>query len=314
MAFYGDGLCGECFHFDYVFWDDPQHFTNLILYQIGEMCGERCYKMKPHMQLCNEITYVVSGKGIAYIDNGPGIPLQEGDIFVCSTGHEHTMVVDAYQTMRFLYLGFSFTDKGKRQWAEMADFYDNKPYSVIRDDHMVMQPFVHGLGEMSGKGSYSRNMIKNYLEQILILTYRQSKPQGNTEERTRTVSSSGAIVYNVIRYIEDHIFSIENVTDIADAMSYSYSYISHIFKSHTSISLQKYLILKRNEKALELLRFGNMSVTEVAHKLKYKTVQSFSKSFAHTMGYPPSQYKKIPENNFLIRDGVISNDVQSHTA
>lgn len=107
---------GECFHFDYAFWENPIRYGMIDLFQIGEVCSESGFEMQRHVQECNEISYVVSGSGYAHID-GKVIHLREGDILTCSTNHEHMMVADTYSTMRFLYMGYSFAPDARSVWA-----------------------------------------------------------------------------------------------------------------------------------------------------------------------------------------------------
>ncbi len=295
MAIHNTEVNGECFHFDYGFWNNPLHFDHFELYQIGEVCSESGNEMKKHVQECNEISYIVSGSGYTYID-GEQIRLKAGDILICSTGHEHMMAVDSFTTMRFLYMGFQFTDKVVSEWVDMVPYFNDRPYTLVRDDHTVMYPFVHALDEFFADNACSNSMIENYCEQIMILTYRLSQKGERVEQPVllpRVNTSAGAIVYTTIRYIEKHIYELDSISNLANMLGYSPSYISHIFKERTGMTLQRYIVMKKHEKALELLRLGNMSVTEVAQKLNYKTIQAFSKSFTRTMGFFPSQHNKV---------------------
>lgn len=288
---------GECFHFDYAFWENPIRYGMIDLFQIGEVCSESGFEMQRHVQECNEISYVVSGSGYAHID-GKVIHLREGDILTCSTNHEHMMVADTYSTMRFLYMGYSFAPDARSVWGDMVDLFNNRPYTLVRDDHTVRYPFVKGLDEFFANRACSQRMIQCYCEQILILTYRlMQQEEEKVELLPRTESAAGAIVYTAIRYIEKHILEIENVTDLSSVLGYSHSYVSHIFKERTGMTLQRYIVIKKHEKALEMLRMGSLSVTEVARMLNYKTIQAFSKSFTRTMGFSPSRYDKVMQKD-----------------
>lgn len=290
-------MYGECFHFDNTFFRSPIKYGSIDLWQIGEMCAECGYEMKAHIQECNEISYVVSGSGYAYIDDTK-IHIEAGDILICSTGHYHKMCADSFNMLRFLYVGFKFNnDIAKKQWGEIADFYDKPAYTLIKDANAVLIPFTRSLDEVFTKNRYSQRMIKDYVEQILILTYRSSIHEvEKVLSMPRGEKSVGDTVYTIIRYIENNIFDIDDIRTIASSLGYSYSYISHLFKERTGVTLQRYIGLKKHEKALELLKYGNLSVTQVANRLQYKSVQSFSKAFSRTMGFPPSQHMKADQS------------------
>lgn len=286
-------LYGECFHFDNTFFSAPLKFGSINLWQIGEMCAECGYEMPAHIQECNEISYIVSGSGYAYVDDVK-IHIQAGDILVCSTGHYHKMCADSYNMLRFLYMGFKFTPGAEKLWGEMVDYYDNNAYSLLQDANSLLIPFTRSLDELFSKKRYSQRMIKNYAEQIMVLTYRSAIHETKKVlTLPRGENTVGVTVYTIIRYIEDNIFDIDDIRTIASSLGYSYSYISHMFKERTGGTLQHYIGLRKHEKALELLKYGNISVTQVAAQLKYKSVQSFSKAFSRTMGFPPSQHMKV---------------------
>ncbi|GIQ66066.1 hypothetical protein PACILC2_46340 [Paenibacillus cisolokensis] len=39
-----------------------------------------------------------------------------------------------------------------------------------------------------------------------------------------------------------------------------------------------------------MLKYGDIPIKQVARRLNYETLQSFSKAFTRIMGYPPSRY------------------------
>ena len=55
---------GTSFHFDNLFENKLMPFRLFDLFQIGEICCEREYEIPFHVQLCDEISYILSGKGI----------------------------------------------------------------------------------------------------------------------------------------------------------------------------------------------------------------------------------------------------------
>ncbi|MDE1170750.1 MAG: AraC family transcriptional regulator [Verrucomicrobium sp.] len=77
---------------------------------------------------------------------------------------------------------------------------------------------------------------------------------------------------------------------LADEVGCSPFYLSRIFSQHTGSSIPKYLRLKRVEKAGELLRSGEMNVTEAAMAVGYSSLSSFTKAFLEHFGCCPGLY------------------------
>ena len=81
---------GKQFHFDNEFWDEPLSCGWIDLYQLGEISCEHGFEIEEHEQFVHEVTYIISGSGEACVD-GKKIPLREGDVLMCSMGHQHAI-------------------------------------------------------------------------------------------------------------------------------------------------------------------------------------------------------------------------------
>ena len=92
--------------------------------------------------------------------------------------------------------------------------------------------------------------------------------------------------------LESNITSKMSMPDIAKQLNLSYSYFRKEFTSKMGISPAKYLINKRLERAYELLQEGT-SINQVAEKLNYSDVYTFSRQFKKFLGISPSQVKNL---------------------
>ncbi|NML22602.1 helix-turn-helix transcriptional regulator [Pseudoflavitalea sp. G-6-1-2] len=75
-----------------------------------------------------------------------------------------------------------------------------------------------------------------------------------------------------------------------------YQSLSLLFSSIEGITIEKYLILQRIERAKELLMYDELSLGEIASKLGYSSVQYLSSQFKKVIGLTPSHFKQIKEN------------------
>lgn len=79
---------------------------------------------------------------------------------------------------------------------------------------------------------------------------------------------------------------------LKDHLDANYPTISQIFSSEEGITIEKYFIQLKVEKAKELLSYQNLSLKEVAYKLNYSSVAHLSKQFKEIVGISPSEYLK----------------------
>ena len=286
------GQASCLFHFDNVFAKGQSKFGGIDLYQFGEIFCECGYEIKRHEQQCLELSFIVSGSGFFYIDD-KCIKVSEGDVIFNAVGHTHAIRTEASSMLRFAYMGFTFNEEADEAFADIHAYFQSAPYRHAKDTHNLLIPFLRNVNEFYSQETHSRILIRNYLEQIMVLAYRCFTAK--TEKVTRYAApkwprSAGGTVYSVMRYIEDHIFELKSIQTIADDLGYTHTYLSHMFKDKTGMTLQRYIANKKMEKALEILKYGNAPIHRVADMLQYETLQSFSKAFSRIMGYPPSHY------------------------
>ncbi|HAY96909.1 MAG TPA: hypothetical protein DCY23_01040 [Ruminococcaceae bacterium] len=85
---------------------------------------------------------------------------------------------------------------------------------------------------------------------------------------------------------------MDSIGKMARELGYCDSYLSRVFKEKMGMTLQSYVTMKKMEKAVEMIEQGNFTITEIALKLSFESLQSFSKSFRRTVGVSPMEYRK----------------------
>ncbi|MDE5437363.1 AraC family transcriptional regulator [Elizabethkingia meningoseptica] len=95
-----------------------------------------------------------------------------------------------------------------------------------------------------------------------------------------------------IDYLHEHYtkdFSMEELSEIA---SLSLRTLERIFKKETGLTLSKYQQMLRIIKSLELLSDQEWTISEIAFKVGYKSLQAYTNSFFSVMQYRPSDFLK----------------------
>ncbi|NSW90547.1 MAG: AraC family transcriptional regulator [Firmicutes bacterium] len=290
---------GNTFHFDRTFYNEPQIYDFITLYQIGDLYCRGGYSIGEHKQYCYEISYIVSGKGY-YSSNENKYPVKAGDIYLNMPGELHNGLADLVDPFRYFYVGFTFNNDNRDQspFTHIQKMFYQVKCPVVQDKFDIKTPFLNIFHELINLKEYSSLMIKICLHQLILLTYRNFFEQWEKEYIPhKDASNYRNIVYEVVNYIDNNLFKIKELTQIANELGYSYSYLSHIFSRETGLSIQEYYNQKRFEKAGELLKNGNLSVTEIAEMLQYQSINSFSKAFRKNIGISPSEYQALYSKN-----------------
>lgn len=74
-----------------------------------------------------------------------------------------------------------------------------------------------------------------------------------------------------------------------------YKYLSHVFSQTEGITIERFIILQKIERAKELLFYDELTVGEIAFRLGYSSSQYLSNQFKSITGQTPSQYKAARE-------------------
>ncbi|AOZ92374.1 response regulator [Paenibacillus crassostreae] len=100
------------------------------------------------------------------------------------------------------------------------------------------------------------------------------------------------IIKQVHEIVDNHLGQDTSVKSIADKVFLHPVYLSKIYKTETGESLSDYMIRKRMERALYLLKNSNMKIYEITSELGYQNPQYFSKMFKKYYGVTPHEYRE----------------------
>jgi len=83
-----------------------------------------------------------------------------------------------------------------------------------------------------------------------------------------------------------------DVENLARGVHLSGGHLSREFKRAYGESPYQYLMTRRIERAMTLLRRGELSVTEVCFAVGFSSLGTFSSRFTELVGTPPSVYRR----------------------
>ena len=91
---------------------------------------------------------------------------------------------------------------------------------------------------------------------------------------------------------------------LAERLHRAYPTLSRTFSDKEGITIEKYLILMRMERVKEYLESGEYTLTEIAYKLGYSSVQHLSAQFRKVTGLSVSGYQQLPEHDRKRLDAI----------
>jgi AraC family transcriptional regulator len=82
---------------------------------------------------------------------------------------------------------------------------------------------------------------------------------------------------------------------ISKVLDLDYHSLSSLFSSIESVTIEQYIILQKIERVKELLKYGELTLSEIAFRMGYSSVQHLSNQFKRITGLTPSHFKDLKE-------------------
>ena len=125
-------------------------------------------------------------------------------------------------------------------------------------------------------------------------------------------NKNSKIIEKVKILIIDMIRKVDSGKDIdinfseylAQETGLNYNYLSTLFSSLEGITIEKYIIHQKIEKVKELIVYGELTLSEIAFRLDYSSVQHLSNQFKKITGLTPSYFKSLKSKNRRALDNI----------
>ena len=284
------------YHLNNNYFNRPLELGDLSLIQLGRSYCNADFQMEGVHEDFFEITVVNAGKGTLLVD-GTEVRVARGDIHLSGPWELHGIVSDHSEPLKYDF--FAFRTKNAEHAEHLRRILKSHPTSAERvfQSENVVSLVANAIWELHNEEYCSKELIRHMFEQIIIYLIRAFQPKEKKHARSVETVDSEILCYQIMHYIDTHVYTIKKLSEIAEALSYNYSYLSNLFKVTTGRSIMDYFYDRRLEAAKNMILDQKMSITKVADKLNYPSLYSFSRMFKNRYGCSPDTYRK---NNGVI--------------
>jgi AraC-like DNA-binding protein len=117
------------------------------------------------------------------------------------------------------------------------------------------------------------------------------------DQRKKLVEEIKKHIIELVQYEELDELKENLSTYLSSRLHKDYNYLSNLFSSIESTTIEQYFILQKTEKVKEWLVYDELTLNEMAFKLGYSSVAHLSGQFKKITGFTPSQFKRLKEHN-----------------
>lgn len=112
------------------------------------------------------------------------------------------------------------------------------------------------------------------------------------EFRSASGKMSDSIVELALHYVKENLEHKISVEQLSEALGYSASHLSAIFRRETSLSPVEFINSIRIRESCRLLDFTDMRINQICHKVGIADSYYFTRLFTNVMGISPTEYRK----------------------
>lgn len=221
------------------------------------------------------LLYVYQGRGRFEV-GGTVYDCRGGDLYFCPAGVTNTIRADRQDP--FLLTGVDFVFFRDSPEGEIPDPYPLR-MRVPGDNafHWLLREILRQFTDLHGDSPYTQSLLKALLLQTSTLQ-----------------SQDGSIP--LAQQIRDRLLHLEGpplpVATLAEQMGYHPHYLNRIFHQYTGISILQFQLEIRLQKAVNLLKYTDEPVAQIARQCGFENQSYFSRLFRKHQGCPPTAVRR----------------------
>ncbi len=172
-----------------------------------------------------------------------------------------------------------------------ADTYWENTHRFIKADGSIARVF--------NSASILRNKAGKACRIIGIMHDISGKTEKKTASFALMKDKKRMLVEKIKNIIVDLVHNSDeqlqtNFSDyLSQKLQYDYTYLSNFFSEMENISIQKFIIAQKIERAKELMANPKLTLTQIALRLHYSSVAHLSNQFKKATGVTPSHFKQL---------------------
>ena len=161
--------------------------------------------------------------------------------------------------------------------------------SILQDLSIPFNNIALGQLEMAEEMTKAqRRLLEERLQAVGFELLEQGK--------SALISKIKTVIIEQIHYSNEPV-AVNFSKLISDKLHHEYAYLSRLFSSIEGITIEKYIARQKIERVKELLFYGQMSLSEIAHDMNYSSVAHLSSQFKKETGMTPTQFKSQENPN-----------------
>lgn len=234
------------------------------------------------------IFYTIYGNG-SLMDNDKDYDIHSEDIILINTNRKYALTRKSDDFL-VVQIDLNYDSIVKTLETVRPYFILNSTIDTSTNHNEVRTTLNQILNEFFGdkKGDFFLTSKINYLIHILLRNYSQSYSMSSSEQNS-TESERKKEIADFINQNYSHSITLK---EIADKFYITPTYLSRYFKKKFGVSFLDYLNEVRLTNSIEELIYTDITLSKIASKNGFSSLNSFNQIFKRKYGTLPNQYRR----------------------
>lgn len=174
--------------------------------------------------------------------------------------------------------------------ASRGTYWENS-YRFIKADGSIARVFNRAsiIRNIDGKASRIIGVMHDISR---IAEKKVASFESMNDKKPLLIKKIKKIIVDMVHYSNEQL-QINFSDYLSKKLQYDYTYLSNLFSEVENISIQKFIIAQKIERAKELIINDELTLTQIASRLHYSSVAHLSNQFKKVTGSTPSNFKQL---------------------
>ena len=238
-----------------------------------------------------EICYIVHGR-VDWWAMNEMYEVGAGDVYITRPDEVHGGQDAMMHPNELYWLLIRLPDLASLPGAETASLatdFQSLRLRTFPGSPIIRECFARLIAEHQERGHFASLMARASLQQLLVTVVRDHARHAGAIRDQRLARSRA--IRRALTWMKQHLADEYRVTEVAAAADLSVSHFHDQFVKEVGLTPADYRARMRVNRAKQLLRAGEMPITDIAMSLGFSTSQYFATVFKNLSGLTPREYR-----------------------